>query len=681
MCKDYAAGSLARLCMRILFSFTAVFFLAFPGTALAALTILDGDAVLVDKEVWGGESFGISVAVGYTNSHAWGGTKVRAVPVGGGTNAGPVCEDTTGFAGTGAGTYNLTDWRVMGFNGSPALPAGEYYIEVRAYEQYDTGECTGKKSDWVRATKANGNPVTLTVKPLKIKKIEIRTPQAWAGIPSTVFVKVNCSDNPDADPDASHWYATDVDPVPTAGGDPENICINHDNFNLDPPYKGIFALEALPVGEYHLNIRAKNKNKCGEGKWDSDAVMSEETLAVSEIPYNPDLSPACGLRVILVLDESKSMENRVGQVRAAYMAILTALANTGARVAVVDFGRSASRPIEYTEVTSPGTLEGLFADYIDANSGDPVYDYDPTRIPPQAGTNFEDAFREAAAINSVEVADEVILITDARPTCFNDEDGGVTRARGNAGLKAQALVEGVAAANTVKGQGSHIFAVGILNNDDLIPESPDELEYGEDDGVVVGDENELVLLDDLITNESGPGKEETLIALSGPDIYPGAGFATADYTTAALPEPFEDLKNAAEPPLPDCRIQTQTVARGGAETGVWVEDAGPGAVYEWVADGATIADQPPYGNAITLVLPEGGGTVRMNVRVTDAARCECIYDASAVDYQGKLYGSFKIGVLPVPSLERWGFAVLVILMAVVGARWAGRRKGPYGRPL
>ncbi|MBW2284687.1 MAG: VWA domain-containing protein [Deltaproteobacteria bacterium] len=669
MSYDRASESLRRGCGCVLFFFVVIFSPAFSGTALAALTIQEGDAVLVDKEVWGGESFRITVDVGYTNGHDWRGTKVRAVRTSDDSIVGPICENTTDFTGSGSGTYTLTEWRVMGFDGSPGLPAGEYHIEVRARELDD---CSGRRSDWVRAKKANGNPATLTVKPLKIKDVDIRTPQAWAGIPSAIFVKVKCSENPDANPDARNWYATDVDPVPTAGGDQENICINHDNFKVDPPYKGIFALDALPVGEYRLDIIARGKNKCGSGKWDSVSVLTEDTLTISEIPENLDLIPACGLRVILVLDESKSMKNRIGQIRSAFMSILTALANTGARVAVVDFGQAASRPIEYTEVTSPGTLEGLFTDYIDANNGDPVYDYDPTQNPPKVGTNFEDAFREAAAVNSVEVADLVVLITDARPTCYNNADGGVTRARGNAGLKAQALVEGVAAANTVKGQGTHIFAVGILNNDNLAPESEDELEYGEDDGVVAGDDNALVPLDELVSNGSGPGKEETLIALSGPDAYPGADFTAADYTTAALPEPFEDLRNAAEPLPPDCQIQAQAGARGGTEIEAWVEEAGPGAVYEWVAEGATITSQHPYGNMISIALPEDDGVVKLNVRVTETNRCECVYDASAVSDQGALLGSLRINVYPIPAVDRWGFAILLILMTVAGAWWVGR---------
>jgi uncharacterized repeat protein (TIGR01451 family) len=185
-------------------------------------------------------------------------------------------------------------------------------------------------------------------------------------------------------------------------------------------------------------------------------VVATASATTATVTPNPDLQPACGTKVVIVLDESGSIQNTTGAeaaVRAAANAFAGGLADTGSQLAVIEFGSSAKRVFNYTPVTSGagGTLATKFQPYFNGTASAPADVYDS---PSQTGqwTNWEDALQEVKNLNTDSgVAPLVVFITDGDPTAT-----GTT-----------ALTPAIVQANAVKAQGSHILAVGVgaaLNN-------------------------------------------------------------------------------------------------------------------------------------------------------------------------------------------------------------------------
>ncbi len=197
------------------------------------------------------------------------------------------------------------------------------------------------------------------------------------------------------------------------------------------------------------------------------ALLASLAATASAAVINPDLKPACGAKVILVLDESGSIQGTAGAeaaVRNAANALATGLADTGSQLAVIEFGSSAKRVFNYTPVTSgaTGTLVTTFQPYFGGTAIAPADVYDS---PSQTGqfTNWEDALQEVQALNTTAgVAPLVVFITDGDPTAT----GTSLPFQTNVAI-ATALAPAVIQADAVKTQGSHILAVGVgaaLNN-------------------------------------------------------------------------------------------------------------------------------------------------------------------------------------------------------------------------
>ena len=197
------------------------------------------------------------------------------------------------------------------------------------------------------------------------------------------------------------------------------------------------------------------------------ALLASLAATASAAVINPDLKPACGAKVILVLDESGSIQGTAGAeaaVRNAANALATGLADTGSQLAVIEFGSSAKRVFNYTPVTSgaAGTLVTTFQPYFGGTAIAPADVYDS---PSQTGqfTNWEDALQEVQALNTTAgVAPLVVFITDGDPTATGTSPPFQT----NVAI-ATALAPAVIQADAVKTQGSHILAVGVgaaLNN-------------------------------------------------------------------------------------------------------------------------------------------------------------------------------------------------------------------------
>ncbi len=212
------------------------------------------------------------------------------------------------------------------------------------------------------------------------------------------------------------------------------------------------------------------------------AVRAQATSAT-----NPDLTGRCGLDIVLAVDESGSFQGFEAPIRYGVRGLLDLLADTGARVALVEFNLDARAPLgeTYLPVTAGtgGTLDagGAFDLYLNNN------------YQPQGNTNWEAAFLKIEEINRTQgAAPLVIFLTDGDPNAYISQFGNVS-----AGDGATSLAEAIPAVNLVKAQGSHIFAVGI---------------------------------------GAQPADEAKLIAVSGPDRLPGATLRSgqADYVMTTL---------------------------------------------------------------------------------------------------------------------------------------------------
>lgn len=263
---------------------------------------------------------------------------------------------------------------------------------------------------------------------------------------------------------------------------------------------------------------------------------------------NPNLSPACPMNIIFIMDESGSIagygngtSNVSQQVRNAAASAINALIGSNSKLTIVEFNTRARRAI-VGGTTAYQTLDassaGSFLSYVsDNNTAAESTHYDPEDYlsnTVNAFTNWEEALMLVQGINNTEgVAQLILFFTDGFPTAYINSSGGVTQGSSSA-IKAQALAEAVGAANVVKGQGSHIFVIGLPNP--ILPET-------------------------------------NVQQISGTDRYPDLqnDFTKADYSISSPVSLENDLRNIA---LLICRadlrlsktISTQTSCPGSAVT-------------------------------------------------------------------------------------------------------------------
>ena len=179
---------------------------------------------------------------------------------------------------------------------------------------------------------------------------------------------------------------------------------------------------------------------------------SSPANAVVSPGANPDLGQACGMDVVLLLDESNSMAPAAAQVRTAADGMLDAFQDTNSRVAVIKFTKTAT-------VTAPLTFDTVSTN----NSGvlgAAVASYAPTAIGGQ--TNWDDAFTKANALfDGRAVPKLIILVGDGQPNIYNLPDGTPSAQVPNG--DAAALDPAVTQANTFKTGGGHVLGV-LLGN-------------------------------------------------------------------------------------------------------------------------------------------------------------------------------------------------------------------------
>lgn len=227
--------------------------------------------------------------------------------------------------------------------------------------------------------------------------------------------------------------------------------------------------------------------------------------------------------VVILLDESGSMDGFESQVRVAVDGFLDVVADRGPSAAVIDFGTAAVRVFDYQPITS-SSITAVFGPYLNATSGGLVYD-----APSETGayTNWDDALDEVTLLAAEDRPPTLVLfVTDGVPTAYNrdaaGEDGGITRST----TDPNALTRAVAEADEIKFLGSHILAVGVGGS--------------------------------VTANLS------RLQAVSGPDVFDGTGELDAFVTDVALVPDFNDLADVlqaiAESFCPEPSIQVDKSA-------------------------------------------------------------------------------------------------------------------------
>lgn len=180
---------------------------------------------------------------------------------------------------------------------------------------------------------------------------------------------------------------------------------------------------------------------------------------------NPDLREGCGLKIMLVLDESESVfstPNQIGvtQTRDAANAFVRALVNTGSQLATSAFSFRGLPGLNYQQVTS--TSQNTFEQWIDGTAG--PNPFNPTAA--NLATNWQDAFGQVLRTGGS--PDLVVFVTDGVPNTINTGAGAFPNNNAtvstNAGgaFSAGALDSAVSAANDVKNDlGARIFAIGV----------------------------------------------------------------------------------------------------------------------------------------------------------------------------------------------------------------------------
>ncbi len=246
---------------------------------------------------------------------------------------------------------------------------------------------------------------------------------------------------------------------------------------------------------------------------------------------NPDLAANCPLKVVLVLDESGSINNAgaTGTVRTAASAFVGSLVNSAfpgfeTQLAVIEFNSQARIVNINGSGGGYGTVnaayQGAFNTYVNNNS---TAGYNPAAYAnPNFYTNWEDAFFKVTNVTTTSgmAPDLVLFVTDGNPTAHMTgttaaAPGGQIIDGTNAAAVANALSEAIPAANVVKNAGSHVFVLAV---GDGLTDAQSELNIQD----ISGTDKDL-----------GPGGPPPA---NDPDIY------TADYAII----PFSELQQCLE---------------------------------------------------------------------------------------------------------------------------------------
>jgi hypothetical protein len=191
------------------------------------------------------------------------------------------------------------------------------------------------------------------------------------------------------------------------------------NNETDPTVTVAIPAPELP-GNYTLQITPNSADYSCTG---TDRPTSNAfPVVASAVQPNNDLQQACGIDLILVLDESFSIyqSNAVGDVRAAAKAFLDGIVNTGSEVAIVEFSTNASTVFSFQVVNDTNLAE--MKKYIDDQTNVSGNTYDPQTV--VGYTNWDAALSQVDALNDAHFAPLVVYLTDGDPTTSGD--GSIT---------------------------------------------------------------------------------------------------------------------------------------------------------------------------------------------------------------------------------------------------------------
>ena len=207
---------------------------------------------------------------------------------------------------------------------------------------------------------------------------------------------------------------------------------------------------------------------------------------VPNVAPNPSLDDFCPLNIVLVIDESGSIEDNMStdSIRAAVMTLANALNGSGSKMAIVEFETTARR----VEIGTDSALQDINGAFIANLNTYLNTEYNPTENVLQliGGTNWEGALRKA---DEVEDADFIIVLTDGRPTFYSVNGNSMGVAGEGLEFDLTALKEASDVANMIKMAGKHMFVVGLDFPADVQP----IIDISGDDEFVMGD-NVLSLL-------------------------------------------------------------------------------------------------------------------------------------------------------------------------------------------
>lgn len=180
------------------------------------------------------------------------------------------------------------------------------------------------------------------------------------------------------------------------------------------------------------------------------ALGASPSSATETAPFNPNLTEACGLDFVLVLDRSGSIEDADGDgdLEGAATSFLDAMKDTGSKAAIVSFAATASVDWPATPVTSGANLTALKGAVTGLSYG--------------GSTNWQDGLTKAQGAFAGLDHPLVIVITDGDPNKYYSGNNlvgpgsGFDTAAFNAAKTVAADIKGTAGS-----PGSHIFAIGV----------------------------------------------------------------------------------------------------------------------------------------------------------------------------------------------------------------------------
>ncbi len=199
-------------------------------------------------------------------------------------------------------------------------------------------------------------------------------------------------------------------------------------------------------------INANNMNLC------TDCNANMQTCGNCLLPYpanNPDLDSGCyALKLIFVLDESGSIGSNAVDVKNGVLAFLNALNGQNAQAALIEFSTTATLVNDYTVINQ--TYINNITNYFNPAVGYLGHSYSPN-----GGTNWHDAMIKADALA---ISDLVLFFTDGEPTVWSPTSNTTSDCGNGGSTQPPEIVNPVKIANKMKGEGTHMFMLGVGNN-------------------------------------------------------------------------------------------------------------------------------------------------------------------------------------------------------------------------